>query len=92
MLKHWKLSLYKQVLERFNPVSAYKYRGKLLEITQAPEPSDILWENAGLEPLVRTARRMGTAVLTGIVLVLCAGMILLVNNEKVTGSFWTLTI
>lgn len=42
--------------------SKYKYRGKLLKVEEAPEPSDVYWTNAGLPWKEKLARRTKTNV------------------------------
>ena len=48
VLKHWNMSRIQQVRNYLDKDSVYKSNGRLLTVTQAPEPSDVYWENAGI--------------------------------------------
>jgi len=80
----WKKLMVKLGLEKcvpgFAPVPVYK--GEVLTVKPAPEPSDVIWENLEVEPhqvRLRTARTL--AMITVLVL-LTAALLVLVNNEK----------
>ncbi len=69
VLKHWKTAKLNKRREAANPASIYKYRGKLLKVVQADEPTEVFWENAGISKRERRARRLTTALGTLFVLV-----------------------
>ena len=48
VLKHWNMGRIKQLTNYLKNDSVYKFNGKLLKVVQAPEPSDVYWENAGI--------------------------------------------
>lgn len=46
------------------------YKGNMISVEQAPEPSDIIWENLNVSFLVKFYRRCQTAVVTTILIVI----------------------
>lgn len=66
-----------------NPNSQYKYKGQLLSVTQAPEPSDIKWENASVSDGSRFLRSCVITALIGVILIFFAFIIFLINDQKV---------
>lgn len=66
--------------------SVYKYKGKLLRIERAPEPSDVYWENAGITTSDKYTRRVITNFLLIFVMLGIFGIIFGINYAKVSGS------
>ena len=82
LLNHWKLGFWRRLVEWFKSDSIYKYRGNLLEIHPAPEPSDILWENAGTPAASLFFRRLISFILSVGILVGFGIVIFIINGEK----------
>jgi len=58
----------KRIQESVNPQPIYKFRGRLLKVVQADEPTEVFWENAGITKMERRKRRLTTAIGTFFVL------------------------
>jgi hypothetical protein len=43
---------------RINPRSPFKFKGNMIRIIRAAEPSDVIWENAGYSTTEKTIRRI----------------------------------
>lgn len=84
VLNYWKLGFFQSIREKFRPNSVYKFRGKLLQVVQAPEPSDINWENAGVAKEKKFIYRVFTNLLTLGLLVLTFAAIFETNKTKVS--------
>ena len=84
VLNYWNLSFFQRFREKFKPNSVYKFRGKVLQVIQAPEPSDISWENAGVAKEKKFIFRVFTNVMTLGLLVLTFGAIFETNKFKVS--------
>jgi hypothetical protein len=80
-IKNWKKSILDHVsLFLFKPIlccccccfNKWKFKGKVLSITRAPEPSDLIWENLSVKPFAKFYRRLFTIVCTlGLLMLLC---------------------
>ena len=68
----------------FRGSSVRKYKGKVLEVRRAPDPSDIVWENLGVSPAKVAVRRITTAAATTIVLCMGAAVVYFSSRMKVT--------
>lgn len=58
------------------------YRGNLLRIEQAPEPSDIIWENLSVKWTVKLAKRLQTAVVTTILICMSFTLVVLIKDYE----------
>jgi len=84
VLKHWKIGGFKRFIEWFKSKSIYKFRGKLLKVKQASEPSDINWQNAGTSHFVRFILKLFTNLVCVALLALSFAAIYETNHTKVS--------
>ena len=55
--------------------SGKRFQGKLIRVKRAPDPSDIIWENLGVERWKVVMRRLFTAFIAGLVLCIGGGVV-----------------
>jgi len=51
--------------------STKKYKNNTIQITRAPEPSDIMWQNLGVDPCDRLGKMFLTFLVTSVFVGLC---------------------
>lgn len=83
LLEYWELSFFQIILilimsKLFNK-NAKTYKGDLISVSRAPEPSDIIWENLGFSPIYRLKALIYTNLATFLMLCLCAAAIFGIN-------------
>ena len=83
VVNHWKLDKFTKLSEQMNKNSIYRYKGQMLKVVQATEPSDILWENAGFTAKNKLKRRLFTLLGTFAVLFLSFWAIYFAKSYKV---------
>jgi len=72
--------------EEQNPKSPYRFRGGILRVGKAPEPSDVFWTNAGVHFKEKCIRRSITLFLTLLILAGFCLLIYLLDYYKKTVS------
>jgi len=77
------LGFWQRIREKFKPNSVYKFRGKVLHVVQAPEPSDVEWENAGVAKEKKLILRVFTNLITFGLLALTFAAVFKINDVKV---------
>lgn len=60
-----------------------QYNGAVVQVKRAPEPTDVLWENLASTPKDRFIIQIFTNTFTMVLVVLCFGLILLINWGQV---------
>lgn len=79
VLYRWKRSLFDQlVLFLFYPIrcfcccwySSKKFKGKIIRVEEAPEPSDLKWENLSAGSFTKFFRRLQTIVVTFVLFII----------------------
>lgn len=84
LLKHWNLTQFQRISEGIKRESHFKYRDHVLKITQAGEPSDILWENVKYHKKNKRNRRIITILGTIAILTCSFIFVYLTKIYKVT--------
>eukprot|EP00742_Colponemidia_sp_Colp-10_P003796 GILJ01004043.1.p1 GENE.GILJ01004043.1~~GILJ01004043.1.p1 ORF type:complete len:1123 (-),score=165.75 GILJ01004043.1:136-3504(-) len=59
----------------------FKFQGKRVRAAQAPEPSDIIWENLGVSPFEQFLRKTFTAFIAFLLLCISFGVIYFVKTQ-----------
>jgi len=62
--------------------SGYDYEGRILEVTRAHEPSDILWENLHCHGWDKFKRHVKTFILTFVTILICSGILFGISVGK----------
>jgi len=83
VLKQFRISGFRRFIEWFKPKSIYKFRGTILKVKQASEPSDINWQNAGTSHFARFMLKLFTNLVTVGLLALSFAAIYMTNTKKV---------
>ena len=86
VLAYWNLSFWQRFREGFKPNSVYKFRNKVLQVVQAPEPSDVEWENAGVAKEKKFILRVFTNLICLGLLALTFAAVFKVNDIKVLSN------
>jgi len=84
VLKHWNIGGLTTLGQQFKPNSIYKFKGNLLKVSQAPEPSDVNWENVGVPYSAKMSLRVFTNVVSLALILLSCLFIYYVNSTKVS--------
>lgn len=83
LIDYWKMSLLQTLLVLFMAKVLKKktktYKGKIISLVRAPEPTDVIWENLGYTTLYRVKALFITNFGTFLTLVLCGGAIFGIN-------------
>lgn len=83
LLKYWERSFFETILiivmSRLFRKQSKTYKGNIVTVRRAPEPSDVIWENLGYNSLYRFKALIKTNVGTLVTLVACAGAIFGIN-------------
>lgn len=78
--ERWKMSglrrIWMQLKSNMSSDVAYCYKGKLINVIRAPEPTDILWENLGYPSCEVFRKRMATTFASLLSLGLSFGIII----------------
>lgn len=82
LLAHWNIGFFGRLREWLKSESIHKYRGNLIEITTASEPSDILWENVGTPAISLFLRRVIAFILSVGFLIGFGAVVFIINGEK----------
>ncbi len=83
VLKYWKMNTFQHIKESLKPFSSFRWRGKVLKVKQAPEPSDINWANISVPRSKRIQLKVLTTTITLIFLALAFIAIYKTNSTKV---------
>ena len=83
VLNYWNLGFFKRLFESCSSESPYKFRGNLLYVEAACEPSDVYWENAGIPLSKKIVRRTLSIIGSAVTLALFFSLILFINYQKV---------
>ena len=77
--KKWKISKWKafflELCSCIPVFRGYNFKGRILTIRRAHEPSDILWENLGCHGWDKTSRKAKTIILTAITIAICSAIL-----------------
>jgi len=84
VLKHWNIGGLTSLGQKFKANSVYKFKGNILKVTQAPEPSDITWENVGVPYSAKLGLRFITNLVSFALILLSCGIIYYISSEKVS--------
>lgn len=80
LLDHYNTTFYQRLV---GSNKSFHFRGQQLGIMQAAEPSDIIWDNAGLSAKNLFFRRFTSLLIIGLLLVGCTYLIFMISEEKV---------
>ena len=86
LLDHWKMSFFQRirvvVMSKLFKNHAKTYKGKLISVLRAPEPTDVIWENLGYSPLYRLKAVIMTSIGTFVTLCICGAAIFGINYAQ----------
>ena len=72
----------KKYLEIEGTESKYLHEGQLIEVSRAPEPTDINWQNLKIPTSVKWWNRLTSLLMTGVMLFLIATAILSISDTQ----------
>lgn len=86
LMEYWEMSFFQIVLTvvmaKVFKRNAKTYKGKLVSVVRAPEPTDVIWENLGFSPIYRFKALIMTNLATFCLLCLCGAAIFGINYAQ----------
>lgn len=81
--RHWDFGIFGRIKHIFTNNSIYKFRGKVLRVEEAPEPSDVYWENVGYSKAAKRIFELITNLTTVFVLLVGFTVAFYIQRHKV---------
>ena len=90
LLKYWERSFFQNILivieSKLFKADQKTYKGKIISVKRAPEPTDVIWENLGYTSLYRFKALLKTNLGALITLIACCAAIFGINEAQVAVS------
>ena len=90
LLKFWERSFLQtimiMIMSKLFKANQKTYKGNIISVKRAPEPTDVIWENLGYTSLYRFKALWKTNLGTLLTLIACGGAIFGINIAQVTVS------
>jgi len=87
-LKFWQRSFFQTILllimSKLLKNHPKTYKGKIITVARAPEPTDVIWQNLGYTSLYRFKAYFKTNLATAFALMACGGAVFGINLAQVT--------